>query len=281
MTIQLAESLYGETRVRLMRVTRRDGHHELKNLTLSVRFEGDFESAHTAGDNRKILPADTMKNTVYILAQQYPSEAVEEFALHLIEHFLTYNPQVAAVEINATERPWSRISLGDKPHALAFVSSSSEKRTTRIRATREKTILESGIKDLTMLKTAQTGFTGFQRDPYTTLEESRDQILSLRVRANWRYREADVPFSTIWHGARKALLETFAMHESRSPQHMLYAMGQAALDNFDALDEIRLSITDEPYLLADLSQFGMENKGEVFIPLAAPQGSFEATLRRE
>ena len=76
-------------------------HHEIKELTLEILFEGDFDEVHTAGDNRKILPTDTIKNTVYVLAKQYPPEPIEEFADHLIEHFLTYNPQVSRVKISA------------------------------------------------------------------------------------------------------------------------------------------------------------------------------------
>src|ERR1700730_15207254 len=95
MPIRLAENNYGKSRVRLLRVARQEGRHDIKELTLQIRFEGDFESAHTKGDNRKILPTDTMKNTVYALARQHPTETVEEFALHLIDRFLTYIPQVS------------------------------------------------------------------------------------------------------------------------------------------------------------------------------------------
>src|SRR5215472_7285599 len=102
MAIRLGANNYGKSRVRLLRVTRQEGRHDIKEMTLAVSFEGDFESAHTKGDNTKILPTDTMKNTVYALARQHPIETIEKFALHLIEHFLTYNLQVSLVRIEAT-----------------------------------------------------------------------------------------------------------------------------------------------------------------------------------
>src|SRR5215470_17006521 len=108
MAIRLGQNNYGKSRVRLLRVERQEGRHDVKEVTLAIRFEGDFEAAHTKGDNRKILPTDTMKNTVYALARQHPVEAIEKFALHLIEHFLTYNPQVSLVRIEATESLWAR-----------------------------------------------------------------------------------------------------------------------------------------------------------------------------
>src|ERR1700729_3435546 len=120
MAIKLGKNNYGKARVRLLRAVRQDGRHDIRELTVGISFAGDFETAHTKGDNRKILPTDTIKNTVYALARQYPVEAVEDFALHLIEHFLTYNPQVSRVRVEASENLWARIAQGGKPHASAF-----------------------------------------------------------------------------------------------------------------------------------------------------------------
>lgn len=281
MVIQLTHSDYGSTRVRLLRVTRRDSHHDIKDMTLSIRFEGDFAAAHTVGDNRKILPEDTLRNTIYILAKQYPAEAIEDFALHVIEHFLTYNPQVSQIEITAQERPWTRMPFGEKGHPTAFLAGSDERRITRIRATRQQATLQSGIENLTVLRTAGCSFANFLRDPYTTLRDASDRILSSPISAMWTYADPEASYSTVYHGVRKVLLETFATHESKSLQHTLYAMGQAVLDNFDAIREIRLSLPEKQYLLLDLKPFGMENNSEVFVPVEEPQGIAEATLRRE
>src|ERR1700689_4672777 len=103
MAVNLAENNYGESRVRMLRVVRQEGRHDIKELAVSIPFGGDFEADHPKGDNKKILPTDTMKNSVYALARQYPVEAVEDFALHLIEHFLTYNDQVSRVRVEMSE----------------------------------------------------------------------------------------------------------------------------------------------------------------------------------
>ncbi|HVB36359.1 MAG TPA: urate oxidase [Candidatus Acidoferrales bacterium] len=282
MTVKLTHNEYGESDIRLLRVMRRGSIHEIKDLTLSIRFEGDFDSAHAAGDNRKILPGGTMKNTVYVLARQYPAEAVEEFALHIVEHFLTYNPQVSRVGVTARERPWSRVLLADKPHAFAFVSNAGEKRMTHITATRENTILQSGIENLLALKTTGAAFEGFLRDPYTTPHDAPHSIVSVEINATWTYdaSESEGPYSAAWHGIRKLLLETFANHGGRSLQHTVYAMGQAVLDNFEAIAEIQLSFWDNLYSLIDLKSLGMENEGEVFLPAGESRGLVTATLRR-
>ena len=61
--IELAENRYGKSRVRLMKVTRTPDGNDLREWTVQVLLTGDFAEAHYDGDNSKILPTDTMKNT--------------------------------------------------------------------------------------------------------------------------------------------------------------------------------------------------------------------------
>ena len=281
MAIKLGENNYGKSRVRLLRVVRQEGRHDIKELTLGIRFEGEFDTAHTKGDNRKILPTDTMKNTVYVLARQYPVEAVEDFCLHLVEHFLTYNPQVSRVGIEAAENLWSRLPHGGKPSAFTFTRAGLEKRTAELSGTREGTAIRAGIEGLTVLKTIKSAFDGFLRDPYTTLKEDRNRILSTTFHARWLYEGNETEFSPIWHGVRQILLETFAEHDSHSLQHTLYAMGEAVLNSFDRIREIHLRLPNKHFNLVDLTPFGMDNPAEVFLPTDEPHGLIEATLRKE
>ena len=280
MAIKLGENSYGKSRVRLLRVVRQNGRHDIKELTLAIRFEGDFEAAHVRGDNSKILPTDTMNNTVYALARQYPVEAVEEFCLHLVEHFLTYNPQVFLVDVEASENLWGRITHGGKPHPSAFMRS-GEKRTARVTGTREGNTIHGGIDGLVVLKTTKSAFEGFLRDPYTTLKEDRNRILSTVIRAQWRYEGNEIEFSPVWHAARQTILDTFAEHDSHSLQHTLYAMGEAVLQSMDNIREIHLSLPNKHFNLVDLSPFGMDNPAEVFVATDEPHGLIEATLRKE
>src|SRR2546428_8870628 len=108
MPIVLASNNYGKSRVRLVKVTRHSDRHDLKELTVHISLEGDFDSAHTAGDNSKILPTDTMKNTVYALAKDHPVDQIEEFALHLGEHFLKTDSHATKAQIEIHEHLWTR-----------------------------------------------------------------------------------------------------------------------------------------------------------------------------
>ena len=281
MSIQLGANSYGESGVRLLRVVKQQGRHDVKEMMLKVRFEGDFEEAHAKGENRAILPADTMKNTMYVLARQYPVEAIEEFCLHAIDHFLTYNPQATRVHVEAAEKIWSRVPHGGKPHPSTFTRAGEEQRTARVSATRRETIVHAGIDNLVVLKTSKPAFENFMRDPYTTLKEDPQGILSATLYADWLYEGDEIEFGPIWHGVRQALLENFAEHNGRSLQHTLYAMGEAVLNSFDNIREIGLSLEDKQYRLADLAPFGMDNPAEVFLPSDEPCGLIEAKLRKD
>jgi urate oxidase len=281
MAIRLGENNYGKQRVRIMQVARHPDRHDIKELTVGIRLEGDFESAHTKGDNRKVLPTDTMKNTVYAVAKLHPIKSPEDFCLLLAGHFLSRNPQVSRARIEVAETLWTRFAVAGKPHPFTFTGSSNEKRTAALSATREEKTLQSGIEGLVVLKTTESAFANFLKDEYTTLREDRNRILATSICANWLYRESAVEFDSTWHAVRQTLLETFAGHDSESLQHTLYEMGESVLLKFAGIREIRLSLPNKHYNLIDMSAFNMENPKEIFLPTDEPHGLIEATVRND
>ncbi|HET7108073.1 MAG TPA: urate oxidase [Candidatus Acidoferrum sp.] len=281
MAIRLGENNYGKQRVRILQVARQADRHDIKELTLGIRLEGDFDSAHTKGDNRKVLPTDTMKNTVYALAKQHAIGSPEEFCVRLADHFLSRNPQVSGVRIEAAQALWSRLSVDGKPHAHTFTASGNEKRTADVTATRTDKSLQAGIAGLVVLKTTDSAFEKFLKDEYTTLKADRNRILATAIHATWLYRENAVDFDLSWQGVRQTLLATFAGHASESLQHTLYAMGEAVLKECKDVREIHLSLPNKHYNLVDLSPFHLDNPKEIFLPTDEPHGLIEATLRND
>jgi urate oxidase len=273
--LPLRANSYGKSGIRLVKVVRRDGRHDIRDLTVAVRFEGAFEPAHVLGDNSNVLPTDTMKNTVYALAKEKADEEIEEFALFLSDHFLRENPQVSRAEISVEQRAWDRIG------GTAFEGSGGERRTARVTRSREGVSVESGLKDLLILKSAQSGFSGFKRDRFTTLKETKDRILATSLTAVWSHGSSDGPFAGSWEGVRRTLLETFSSHDSASVQHTLYAMGEAALANHPGLSQIRLTMPNKHHLLVDLSRFGLKNENEIFVATEEPYGLIEATVTKD
>src|SRR5205807_6173870 len=160
MSTTLIENNYGAARVRLLKVRRMQDRHDLKELSVGIQFEGEFANSYTAGDNRSILPADTIKNTVYALAKLYTIEQIEDFAQQLINHFLTDNPQVRKVQVDIAEHLWTRIPFGGKQHPWSFTPSGPERRTCIVTGTRDTTIIEGGTENLQILKTTPSGSDG-------------------------------------------------------------------------------------------------------------------------
>jgi urate oxidase len=280
--ITLAENSYGKSRVRLAKVKRHPDRHDFREWTIEILLEGDFESCFVGGDNSKILPTDTMKNAVYSLARTSSAECMEEFGKELAAFFLDRNPQVSAARATLSEKSWRHLYASGKPHPTAFVQSSSECQTSEIVAARHGTpSVRSGLENLFILKTADSEFTGFIKDSLTTLPAATDRLFGTSVSAQWKYSSLNVPFANSRSKIRDILLSVFAGHASKSVQHTLYAMGEAALSNVPEIEDIELTMPNKHYLLADLSRFGQDNPNEIFVPIDEPRGTIEAHLRRQ
>lgn len=288
MSASLAHDSYGKSAVRLVKVVRDGARHHVHDLTVDVRCEGDFAAAHTAGDNSSVLPTDTMKNTVYALARTHDVDPPEHFAVRLAARMLEVSSAAKRVTVEIARHAWSRLSVADRPHETTFERGSEEQRivgvtlersTTRPNAA-DRLVTESGVRDLVVLRTSGSAFSGFLKDPYTTLKETRDRIFATAVSARWRYGGDFDDFNRGFTAVRSSLLDTFATHPSESVQHTLYAMGEAAIAACPAMMEIRLSLPNRHHLLVDLSPFGLDNPNEVFVATTEPYGLIEATVRR-
>jgi urate oxidase len=276
----LVETAYGKSSVRLVKVSRRGDRHDLRDMTIAIRFEGDYDSSYTEGDNSGVLPTDTMKNTVYAVAAKQKVDEPEALGLALSRHFLDRNPRLASVRIDISEHPWARISIGSREHGQAFVREGAETRTATVKAERQGATLGAGVSDLVILKSSHSAFAGFLRDEYTTLPDTQDRLLATSLTASWRYRDTDLDFGASWQAVRRTLLETFAEHDSKSVQHTMHDMGQAVLESVDNVSAIRLVMPNKHHLPVDLSRLGLENRNEIFVPTDEPYGLIEATLVR-
>jgi len=185
--IELAENRYGKSRVRLMKVTRSPKGTELREWTVQVLLTGDFDTAHYDGDNSKILPTDTMKNTVYSVARKSSAIAMEDFAKELVDFLLGRNPQVTSVSVAVEGTMWKRMTVDGKSHPTAFMRGSGEVQTTAVsRARTGGFSIVSGLKNLVVMKTTDSGFEGYIKDELTTLKETSDRLFCTALTAEWR-----------------------------------------------------------------------------------------------
>jgi urate oxidase len=285
MTAKLGANRYGKSRVRLMRLSKHETHHDLDEWTVQVLLTGDFETAHTVGDNSLILPTDTMKNTVYSVARDSKSTSMEDYAKELVDFLLGRNAQVSDVEVVVESTLWKRLTVDGKPYPTAFMRGSDERQTTTVSRTQDGSFaITSGLDNLTVLKSAQSCFVGYIRDSLTTLPETTDRIFATALTAAWKYTDAalseGIEFDKVRGHLREAMITAFAKHDSLSVQQTMYAMAEAALAHTGVIDEVFMRMPNKHCLLVDLGRFGQTNPNHIFVPTDEPHGTIEATIHR-
>lgn len=275
----VSSARYGKSAVRLVKVDRNSLQHTLHDLNVEVALEGDFTVAYAEGDNRQLLATDTMRNTVYALAQSHALESIESFATTLARHFQQHGPTVSKATVRITEFPWSRISANNQPHDHAFTRDAGE-RIAEIQATADGITVEAGIDNLLILKTTNSGWEDFYRDEYTTLPDTNDRILATMLTATWHYNQTPQDFNQLWQNVRTQILETFTDHYSPSVQNTLYRMGTAVLERFPEVERIHFTLPNKHHIVFNLQPFGLQNTNQIFQVTSDPYGLIEGTVKR-
>ena len=285
-SVRLGSSRYGKSRVRVAKVSRGDdGTHSLRELSVDVLVEGEFSDSFLKGDNSLVLPTDTMKNTLYVLAARHEIGGAEQFGALAANFFLERNPAMRSVELTVRETRWERLIVSAQAHSHAFRAPGSSKPFARVTASREgsgvQVETESGVDDLCLLKTGGSGFAGFRKDDLTTLPETEDRLLSTLLKGRWLYATEPVGGYEAANAALVgAMLEVFAKEYSVSVQATLYQMGQAALGAVPEVRRVTLGMPNRHYIPFDLTRFGLPNTNEVFYPIDEPHGQIEANVER-
>lgn len=285
--IRLGSNQYGKAENRVVRIHRDTPRHEIRDLNVSTALRGDFTAAHVDGDQTHVLPTDTQKNTAFAWAKRHGVSSPEDYALALGRRLLEATPAATGCLVTVEEQAWARIEVDGAGHDHAFVRRGEEVRTVVADVTRDGATVESGLRDLVVLKSTGSEFKGFLHDEYTTLQDADDRVLATSLTARWRHAsepgaegppfEWDVSYADV----RRLLVEAFATTYSRALQETLWAMGKAVLEAHDGLAEVSFVAPNKHHHLVDLSPFGLDNPGEVFIAADRPYGLIEATVTRE
>lgn len=278
---KLAAVRYGKNRVRLLKVFRAGKTHTIKELEVTTLLQGDFESSYTAGDNSKVVPTDTIKNAIHVLAKKHLADQIEEFAQIVGRHFLDRYEQTSIAEVAIAERQWQRLQIDEKPHPHSFQRAAETESVTRVVSSPKSVVVQSGVRALTILKSTESGFEGYPKCDLTTLPETADRILATSFSGTWTYRERPPSYTATNRTILDAMLKVFATRYSPSAQTTLFQMGEAALAACGSISQLDLAMPNKHYLLIDLSPFGLENQNELFLPTNEPHGQIEATIVRD
>jgi len=301
MSAVLAHHHHGKGRVRVVKVKRTPEFHHVQQYNVEILVEGEpAASSFYKGQNTFVLPTDTIKNTVYVLAKKHEFESMEEFGCIVSKYFVTRHSNIISkATVKIVEENWVRHENEDsqgkiRPHHHAFVRSGSEERFTTVVACGQAmgqpiVSVESGLRDLKILKTTQSSFVDFYRDEYTVLPDAPDRLVGTIVEATWNYNgETMINYSLQSKIVRDTLVDVFAGPAdtgtpSPAVQFTLYEMGQAVLAKCPEIRDITLYMPNVHNLPYDQSKFGLHNEhphGEIFVPVDEPHGIIQATVTR-
>jgi urate oxidase len=269
----LGSNSWGKSAVRVSKIHHHQGRDDFSDVTVEIRLEGDVAAAHTDGDNRAVLPTDTMRNTVYAMAQKHLTKDLESFGIELCHRFLGA-AGVTKATVSVWEWDWAR------ERATGFIGGGSERRLAAVTRGSEESCL-AGIEGLVLLKTTGSAFTGFPRDEFTVLPEAEDRLLATSVTAEWVYSRLPTDTTATWARVRKALVDSFFDTPSASVQHQGYMMGEAVLAAIAEIDRIEMRLPNQHHLPFDVERFGVAATGTVFQPVTEPFGDIRLTVTRD
>ncbi|KAE8294108.1 Uricase [Larimichthys crocea] len=286
--VEFVRTGYGKNTVKVLVIRRQGSHHFIIELKADVQLTLKTRKDYLKGDNSDIIPTDTMKNTVHALAKLKGVKNIEQFSLDICHHFLTSFNHVLRAKVHMEEAPWRRLEKNGVEHAHAFIFSPEVCRFCDVEQNLNGIpVVHSGVQDMKVLKTTQSGFEGFLRDRFTTLQEARDRCFCTSVYARWRYNKIqDLDFDAAWKRVKETIIEKFAGPYDRgeyspSVQKTLYETQVLVLDRILEVDEIEIVMPNQHYFTIDMTKMGLTNKDEVLLPLDNPSGNITGTVRRK
>ncbi|XP_028919868.1 uricase-like [Ornithorhynchus anatinus] len=285
--VEFVRTGYGKDMVKVLQIQRDGKYHTIKEVAASVQLTLSSKKDYLHGDNSDIIPTDTIKNTVHVLAKFKGIKTIETFAMDICEHFLSSFSHVSRARVYIEEAPWQRFEKNGARHVHAFIHSPTGIHFCEVEQFRNgNPDVHSGIKDMKLLKTTQSGFEGFLKDQFTTLPEVNDRCFATKVYCKWRYnRLREVDFQATWNLVRETILEKFAGpydkgEYSPSVQKTLYDIQVLALSRISEIDDMEISLPNIHYFTIDMTKMGLINKDQVLLPTDNPFGKITGTVRR-
>ncbi|HYO03141.1 MAG TPA: urate oxidase [Mycobacterium sp.] len=279
--IILGKNQYGKAESRVVRIYRDTPRHEIHDINVSTCLRGDFSAAHLAGDQSDVLPTDTQKQTAYAYAKSNGLLSIEDYGLTLARHFVNDVEPVDGARIEIEEYAWERAIVDGAEHDYTWIRKGQEVRTAAITVDADGEWVVGGLKDMVILKSTGSQFTGFLSDPYTILEPTHDRVMATSLVAQWRFTSTTVDWEATFAGVKTQLVKQFAVVQSLALQQTLFEMGKAVLETYPFIAEVRLSAPNKHHFVYDLSPFGLENDKEVFNADDRPYGLIQATVTRD
>lgn len=277
---RLAASSHADARLRILRVIRRGDRHDPRDLSIAVRFEGDFASAFLEGRTGGIVPPATLKSFVRETVRRHGSTDIETIGLALATRVLETTPQITRARVELAEHTWERLAPGGRTQGQSFLAGGPEQRSAIITSNGVQAVVVSGIQQLMLMRTSGFLGSGAPRRAEDGTEDAVAPLLVGTLSARWTYESPDVPFASYRQGIRAAILDTFAMHAAKSVQFTLYAIADVVLATYPDILDVTLVMQERPYEPADLFPPPIEGPDDLFVPADDPARTVEVTVER-
>lgn len=282
---KLAMQQHGKAKVRLGRVWREGNVHHMVEWNVWPMLESDMTHAFMQGDNSGMTPTDTQKNTVYVVGQRMPQKcSPEEYAIALAQHFVHMYPLVTKAKVYVEEKPWKRILVDGIPHDHGYSVTGTESRTCYVTYDKAgKVEVTSGLKDLQVLKTTQSGYEGFLRCQNTTLPDVADRIAATSVTCTWKYTSLPKCFDSAYNSVKRSISDAFFGPPkggvySPSVQQTMYQMAVLSMQRVPQIESVFLNLPNLHFIPVNPPNSKFNN--DVYVATSEPHGNIECCVTR-
>jgi len=287
----LGYNKYGKANVKFLRVVKETPKHLVHEVKAKMQLEGDFNESFETGNNRQVVPTDTMKNSLYIYAKKFNLNCLEEWAIEVGKDMLQRHNQISVVNLELEESNWERIKINGIEHNHAFLKREGIRFATMKMQRNGQIKLNCGIKDLIIMKSTQSGFENYVKDEYTTLVETKDRVFCTKLFVSWEFnvsKPSKIDFNSIYSNNLNLSLQTLAGQDplkgeySGSVQQTLFQLGKKILQQNNSIDRVFISLPNVHYFLVHFQRFktNLTNQNEVFETFDGPHGLIEAVVER-
>lgn len=292
----LTGAKYGKSNVRVLKVKKLTAtHHVVSELRVEVLLQGEVDESYTKADNASIVPTDTIKNTIYILARDADTvEPIEQFGATLCNHFVSKYKHIYGAEAKIIQYKWERYvdPNSKEAHPHSFILRKGETREAHVTLSENKGFeIDSYIVGLGVLKSTGSAFHGYNKCEYTTLKETNDRILATDILAKWTWKgplqlsaitelAKSGRFDEAYEGARDITIHRFAHENSASVQATMYNMGQDILNRFEEINSVHYEMPNKHYFEVNLDWFERKSDNVIYAPQSDPNGLIFCTVTR-
>ncbi|CAI8501553.1 unnamed protein product [Hanseniaspora opuntiae] len=290
----LESSCYGKDNVKFLKVVKNpknEKDHEIMECNVQVLLKGQLEVSYTEADNKVIVPTDTVKNTILVLAKKNKIDTIEKFAALLALHFTKKYAHITGASVKIIQQTWN------KYHEHSFIHGGAETKEVELEYDEAKPSeykLVTTLKGLTVLKSTNSMFHGFNVCEYTTLKPTNDRILSTDVLMKLEFDAAELGslegvskgskdeiFTDVFNNCRDTTLTIFKNENSASVQATMFKMATKILEDNKVAKFVTYELPNKHYILFNLEWFdGEKNDNELFYPASDPNGLIKCTVGR-